>query len=71
MMMIGVLRNIYLQFSGVQWYITWNLLETSGRTIHRRPFTMTCRRTFGVDATFTSESCAIFVVAWKNITSID
>lgn len=61
---------LYLQFSCVQWDISWDLLETSGRTIDGGAFAMTCRRTFGIDATFASKSGAVFVVTcvrdiWK------
>lgn len=41
----------YLQFSRVKWYISWDILEASCRTVDRCSLAMACSWTFSINTT--------------------
>lgn len=58
--------NSNLQLSGVQRNVSGNFHQSSGRTVHLRPFAVAIGRTFRVDSTLSSISRTILLIAFKH-----
>lgn len=56
---------LYLQFGRIKWYISWDFLKTSCRTINGCALAMACSWAFRIDTAWYI-TCTIIIVTCKN-----